>query len=372
MRKNSLALAAGLALLIGMGVRPALAQIQIGAAGPMSGSNAAFGVQLKEGADLAVANINAHGGVLGKRVHLIIGDDACDPKQAVSVANGFVNDGVVFVDGHFCSSTSIPASKIYTQSGVLEITPASTNPDYTDKGSWATFRTCGRDDEQGVVAGKFISDHFKNSKIAVLDDNSTYGKGIADQVRLNLKKLGVKIAFNAHYTAGEKDYSALISRMKSDGINFVYIGGYYTDGGLIVRQAAAQGWHPQFMGEDAFVTQQFWQIAGPAGEGMLMTFPPDQRANPAAAAVVKQFAAKKINPEGYVLYSYAAIQVWAEAAQKAGTVDPMKVAAEIKSGGPWQTVIGPLSYDKKGDVVHAAYVVYKWHNGNYAELKSMH
>lgn len=362
MRKILLGSAALLAFSTGL----AQAQIKIGVAGPLTGSNAAFGEQLKTGADLAVADINKAGGVLGQKIQEIAVDDACDPKTAVSAANTLVSDGVVMVDGHFCSASSIPASKVYSDNGILEISPASTNPAYTDQGTAFTFRTCGRDDQQGKVAAEYIVAHFKNAKIAVLDDNSTYGKGIADQVRNNLIKLGAKIAYNTSYTAGDKDYSALISRLKQQGITLVYMGGYYSDMGLIMRQGAAQGFTPQYFSEDAAVTSALWQIAGPTAEGMMMTFPPPAEKDPAAAKVVAELAAQGKDPSGYVLYSYATIQVWAEAAEKAGTTDPSKVAAELKSGGPWLSVLGPISFDSKGDVVNAAYAVYKWHDGNYA------
>ncbi|MDE2239784.1 MAG: ABC transporter substrate-binding protein [Rhodospirillales bacterium] len=356
----------GTAALLALSTGLAHAQVKIGVAGPLTGSNAAFGVQLKTGFDLAVADINKAGGVLGKQIVPIAVDDACDPKQAVSAANTLVSDGVVMVDGHFCSASSIPASKVYADAGVIQISPASTNPAYTDNGSPFTFRTCGRDDQQGKVAAEYIAKHFPTAKIAVLDDNSTYGKGIADQVRLNLKKLGVTIAYNTSYTAGDKDYSALISRLKEQGITLVYMGGYYSDMGLIMREGAAQGFTPQYFSEDAAVTSALWQVAGSAAEGMLMTFPPPAEKDPAAAKVVAELAALKEDPTGYVLYSYATVQVWAEAAAKAGTTDPTKVAAELKADGPWQTVLGPITFDSKGDVVNAAYAVYKWHDGNYA------
>ncbi len=343
----------------------AQAQVKIGVAGPMTGSNAAFGTQLKTGADQAVADLNAKGGVLGKPVDEIVLDDACDPKQAVTVANQMVADGVVMVDGHFCSASSIPASKVYADNGVVQISPASTNPQYTDDGSPFTFRTCGRDDQQGKVAAEYIDKHFKGAKIAVLDDNSTYGKGIADQVRMNLKKLGVPDAYDTSYTAGDKDYSALISRLKQAGITLVYIGGYYSDSGLIMRQGAAQGFTPQYFSEDAAATSALWQIAGPAAEGALLTFPPPAEKEPSAAKVVAELTAKKLDPTGYVLYSYATIQVWAEAAKKIKSTKPALIAKELKAGGPWASVLGPVKFDAKGDLVNAAYAIYKWHDGNY-------
>lgn len=366
MRNIFLSSAALAALSLGISAAPALAQIKVGVAGPLTGSNAAFGTQLKTGADLAVSDINAAGGVLGQKLVEIAADDACDPKQAVSAANTLVTDGVVMVDGHFCSSSSIPASQVYTDAGVLEISPASTNPAYTDSGSAFTFRTCGRDDEQGKVAAEYIYRHFPKARIAVLDDNSTYGKGIADQVRMNLAKLGFKVAYNDHFTAGDKDYTALISRMKQAGITLVYLGGYYADTGLIVRQGAEQGFKPQYFSEDAAATQDFWTTAGPAAEGVLLTFPPPAEKASSAAKAVAELKALHEDPTGYVLYSYATIEVWAEAAKKAGTTNGAKVAAELKSGGPWPSVLGPISFDSKGDVVNAAYAIYKFHDGNYS------
>lgn len=365
--RNILLSSAALAVIsLGLAASPALAQVKIGVAGPLTGSNAAFGTQLQTGANLAVQDLNAAGGVLGQQITLIPIDDACDPKTAVSAANTLVSDGVVMVDGHFCSASSIPASKVYSDNGVLEISPASTNPKYTDEGSAFTFRTCGRDDQQGKVAAEYIAHHFKGLKIAVLDDNSTYGKGIADQVRLNLGKLGVPIAYNTSYTAGDKDYSALISRLKQAGIQLVYIGGYYSDSGLITREGAAQGFTPQYFSEDAAVTSALWQIAGPSAEGMLMTFPPPAEKGAAAAKAVAELTALKEDPTGYVLYSYATIQIWAEAVTKAHSTQPILVAQTLKADGPWPSVLGPVMFDAKGDVVNAAYAIYKWHDGNYA------
>ena len=344
----------------------AQAQIKIGVAGPLTGANAAFGTQLVTGANLAVSDINKAGGVLGKQLQATTVDDACDPKQAVTAANTLVSDGVVMVDGHFCSSSSIPASAVYTDAGVIEITPSSTNPKYTDEGTPFTFRTCGRDDQQGKVAAEYIYRHFPKARVAVLDDNSTYGKGIADQVRANLAKMNFVVAYNASFTAGDKDYTALISRMKSEGVTLVYLGGYYANTGLIEREGAEQGFTPQYFSEDAAATDQFRDTAGPAAEGTLLTFPPPAEKASTAASAVAELTAMKEDPTGYVLYSYATIQVWAEAANKAGTTDGGKVAAELKAGGPWPSVLGPVSFDAKGDVVNAAYAIYKFHAGNYS------
>ncbi len=361
---------AALATAAMLAAAPAHAQdtIKVATAGPITGEYAAFGAQMKTGAEFAVNDINAHGGVLGKKLVLEVGDDACDPKQAVSVANKFANDGVVFVDGHFCSSSSIPASKVYQEEGILEMTPASTNPAYTDDGGSLIFRMCGRDDQQGILAGKTLATVFKDKNIAILDDNSTYGKGIADQTRKNMIADGKKEVMDAHYTPGERDYSALISRLKQAKIQVIYIGGYHPEIGLITRQAREQGLDAQVLGPDSLDTKDLWQITGKAGEGLMFTFGVDPRSLPTAQDVVKEFQAKGVNPEGYVLYTYAAMQAWAEAAQKAGTTDPEKVAATLKKDGPWKTVLGDMPFNSKGDTT-AKYVWYKWHDGDYKETQ---
>jgi branched-chain amino acid transport system substrate-binding protein len=368
MRRTLLAGVTALAATLALAAAPANAQIKIGVAGPITGSLASFGAQLKNGADQAVADINAKGGVLGQQLVLEVGDDACDPKQAVSVANKFAGDGIKFVAGHFCSSSSIPASKVYTDEGILQITPASTNPKFTEEGSWNTFRTCGRDDQQGKFAGPWIANEFKNANIAILHDNSTYGKGIADLTKKYMNEAGKKEAMYEAIVPGERDYTALVSRLKEAHINVVYLGGYHPEMGLIAKQAHEQGLKVTMLGPDSINTKELWQITGPAGEGIMFTFAPDPQLRPAAAAVVKEFKDKGINPEGYTLYTYAAIQEWAEAATKAGTTDPKKVAEVLKKDGPWDTVLGPLSYDDKGDLKKADYVWYLWHDGDYHQM----
>ena len=359
--------AASLAVAMALAAAPASAQIKVGVAGPITGEYATFGKQLTDGAELAAADINAKGGVLGQKIEVLKGDDACDPKQAVSVANKFASEGVKFVDGHFCSSSSIPASKVYTEEGILQITPASTNPKFTEEGSWNTFRTCGRDDQQGKVAGHTLATEFKDRKVAILHDNTTYGKGIADETKKAMNAEGKKEALYQAYVPGEHDYTALVSRLKEAGIDVVYFGGYHSEIGLIARQAREQGLKATLIGPDSLTAKELWQISGEAGEGLMFTFPSDPRNRPTAAAVVKEFKDKSIDPEGYVLYTYAAMQVWAEAATKANSTDPKKVA-EVLRAGTWPSVLGDVSFDKKGDVTKVDYVWYIWHNGDYSQM----
>ena len=251
---------------------------------------------------------------------------------------------------------------------MLQITPASTNPTFTDRNMWNTFRVCGRDDQQGSVAGEYVAKNFKGKNIAILHDKATYGKGLADEMKKALNKAGAKEKMYEAYTQGDKDFNSLVSKMKSNKIDVVYVGGYHIEAGLILRQMRGQGMASQMISGDAIATNEFWSITGPAGEGMMFTFGSDPRKRPTAAAIVKKFKDKNVDPEGYTLYTYAALQIWTQAVAKAKTTDAKKVAETIK-GNKWATVLGPISYDKKGDITTVDYVFYKWSkDGKYDEI----
>ncbi|HIJ38231.1 MAG TPA: branched-chain amino acid ABC transporter substrate-binding protein, partial [Rhodospirillaceae bacterium] len=290
------------------------------------------------------------------------------PKQAVSVANDLASKKVALIAGHYCSGSSIPASDVYAESNIVQISPASTNPKFTDRGLPNVFRVCGRDDAQGPTAAKYVTEHFKGKKVAVVHDKSAYGKGLADEFQKTLNASGVKDVLYEAITAGEKDYSPLVSKLKEAKADVVYFGGYKTEGGLIVRQMHEQGLHATLIGGDALVTEEFWAITGAAGEGTMMTFGPDPRLDPANAGLVESFRAQKYEPEAYTLYTYAAIQAWAQAAAKAGSVDAAKVEASLKAN-QFDTVLGKIGFDAKGDITAPGYVFYVWKNGAYSYAK---
>jgi branched-chain amino acid transport system substrate-binding protein len=325
---------------------------------------------MKNGAEQAVADINAAGGVLGKKLALNAEDDACDPKQARSVAEKIAGAKIPFVAGHFCSSSSIPASEAYADGNVLQITPASTNPLFTERKLWNVARVCGRDDQQGLIAAAYIAKNYKGKNVAILNDKTTYGKGLADETKKSLNKAGITEKLYESYNKGDKDFNAIVSRLKLEKIDLVYVGGYHQEAGLILRQMRDQGLQTVLMSGDALADKEYASITGPAGEGTLFTFGPDPRNKPTAKAIVDKFKANKIDPEGYTLYTYAAMQVWSQAVKKAGTTDPKKVMSTIKAS-EWDTVLGKLSIDEKGDLKQIDYVVYKWDaKGNYTELNA--
>ncbi len=339
------------------------AQIRLGVAGPITGPNAAFGAQLKNGTEQAVEDINAAGGILGQRIVVSVGDDRSDPKEGVSVANKFAADGIKWVVGHFNSGVTMPASEVYAENGIIFNTPSATNPRITERGLWNAFRTCGRDDQQGAVAADWIVKNMRGKKIAIVHDKTTYGQGLADETRKAMRAAGVNDVLYEGVNTGEKDFSALVSKIKAAGADLVYWGGLHTEGGLIVRQMRDQGLSTVMMSGDGITSDEFASIGGPGVEGTLMTFPPDPRRRPEAAAVVRKFEAKRFNPEAYTLYSYAAVEIFKQAAEGAKSLDPKKMAEFMRTGHKFKTVIGEIAYDKKGDITRPDYVMYTWKKG---------
>ncbi|WP_157085632.1 branched-chain amino acid ABC transporter substrate-binding protein [Methylobacterium sp. Leaf99] len=356
-------LSVGVALGLMVAATAANAEIKIGVVVPVTGPNAAFGAQIKTGAQQAIADINKAGGVNGEKLVMTVGDDASDPKQGVSVANKFASEGVKAVVGAFNSGVSIPVSDVLAESGIIEISPASTAIKYTERGNWNTFRTCGRDDQQGAVAGAYLADKFKGKKIAFVHDKTPYGRGLADETLKALKaKGGTNVIFEG-INPGEKDFSSLVSKLKQAGIDVIYFGGLYTEAGLLIRQMRDQGLNAPLMGGDGIADREFAQVAGPGSDGTLMTFSPDARKNPKSKATVDAFKAINFDPEGYTLYSYAAVQILKQAMETAKSSDGQKVAAVLHQGKPFDTVIGDIAYDKKGDITRPDYVMYVWKKG---------
>lgn len=355
------AYAIGLLLLAGVGFSsPGFADVKLGLAGPITGPNAALGAQLKVGAEQAVEDINAAGGILGQKIVVTVGDDASDPRQGVSIANRFASEGVNFVVGHINSGVSIPASEVYLESGIVQITPGSTAPAFTDRGQWNTFRTCGRDDQQGSVAGAYIAKTFAGKNLAIVHDKTAYGQGVALETQKAVDAGGLKEVIFEGINPGDKDYSALVAKLKDANIDVLYYGGMYPEAGLIIRQMRDQGLKTVLVAGDGIVSSEFPSIAGPGAAGTLMTFTADPRKIPANKEIVDRFLAQNFDPESYTLYAYAAVQILKQAAEEAGTLDGKKVADVIHSGKEFDTVAGKITYDKKGDMTDPKYVIYEW------------
>lgn len=352
----------GLALLA---ASPASAEIAIGVAGPMSGPFQIFGAQMMAGAEQAVTDINAAGGLLGEQLVLEVADDRCERKDAEAVANQMVGRGVALVVGHLCSGASLMASPVYQRAGIIEISPGARAPEYTDARPGPNiFRLAGREDRQGEVAGQFLADKFSGSRIAILHDGSPYGSKLAEAVRLAMNAAGKQEIFYDDFRPNEADYGSLVTRLDLERVDVSFVGGTHTDAARIIRQAHDSGLALRLVSGDALMTEGFVEAAGPAADGALMTYPPDPARTPGAQAVVAEFAKRDIIAEAYVLPAYAAVQLWAKAVEQAGSKDSAAVAKAL-SEGSFDSVLGRVSFDTRGDASLPAYVIYEWRNGEY-------
>ncbi len=361
LKSRYLATAMSVALVAGMvGTASAADTIKIGIAGPMTGSVKQYGDMVQEGALTAIELINAAGGVNGKKLEAVLYDDACEPKQAVTVANKIVSDDVKFVIGHVCSGSTVPAADIYDAEGIVMVTPSATAPVLTEaKARNSIFRTIGRDDQQGPVAADYIVAKGKWKNIAILHDKQSYGQGVASSVKNKLEQAKVPVVLFEGINAGESDYSAVITKLKAANVDFVYYGGYHPELGLLERQAAEQGLKVVFMGPEGIANSALASIAGAAVEGTLMTLPADFSADPKNAKLVEAFKAKKRDATGtFQMPAYSAVVVITEAIKGAKSEDPVKVAKFIHSN-TFDTPIGNIGYDKKGDLTNFKFVVYE-------------
>ncbi len=345
-----------------VGIQPAQADVDIAIVGPMSGLYAEYGEQMRQGALQAAADINSSGGVLGTEIDLNIEDDQCDPRRAVAIANFLPGDEVRLVVGHFCSAASIPASKIYEEEGIIQITPAPGDPKLTDQGGDNIFRIAGREDRQAILGAHVLVHYFAESPIAIAHDGGAYGLSLANTVQQVLNERGITETLFEEYAPGLDDYGDLVRRLTAANIAALYVGGNHADAAIIVRQMADRGLRAQVIGSDALATEEFWSIAGESGEGTLLTLPLDPRTIESAEPIIARFRSHRIEPEGVTLYTYAAIQAWAQAVEAAGTFEAEGVSAAMRSES-FRTVLGTIVFDENGDVNFPGYVWHKWSNG---------
>jgi branched-chain amino acid transport system substrate-binding protein len=331
----------------------------------IASTTAAYGAQVVYGARQAVADLNESGGVLGREVSLIEGDDQCDPRQAVALANTLASDGVQFVAGHFCSGSSIAASEIYAQRRIVQISPASSHPKFTDdRAGPGVYRIRGRDDQQGVVAARYILENFDGSKIAVIDDKTQYGTRHANEVCRSLAAANAAIVLKRSVDIGSKEYDSTVAEIERVHADVVYFGGYHPEAALIKRRIVQRGLSTVLIGGDALISPEYKARAGESARGTLVTSTPDPSTGAAAALLVEKLKAVGIAPELYVLNTYAAVQTWAQAVSLGGSVQFESVVEALNSV-TFRTVIGAFRFDEKGDVSLPPYDVYVWMNDHY-------
>ncbi|WP_082514087.1 branched-chain amino acid ABC transporter substrate-binding protein [Methylobacterium sp. Leaf465] len=351
-----------------LGAAPARADVVIGVAVPRSGAYVAVGEQVLRGVQAAARDANAKGGLDGQTIVLDVQDDACDSNKAVAVANHYATQGVRLVVGHVCSNASLAASEVYAANGTVMITAASVAAKLTDRGLPTIFRVCGRDDDQAKLSATVLAERFREKKIAILNDLTPGSRNLAAATKENLNRIGINEAIATAFAAGDADDAALADRLKEAGIAVAYYGGDAREMGRLVRISAERGFKPQWFGTSAIATQEFATIAGPASNGVLMTFYLDPRRKPEAAAVVAAFKAEGVEPEGSTIYGYAALQALVAAGNFAHTADSKRIAATLHAER-FDLVLGPVGFDGKGDVTAQGYVLYVWNDGAFTYAK---
>ena len=337
------------ALIVMLGTSTAHAEVRIGAATPLTGSMAWFGEQHERGVAMAVAEINAAGGLLGQSVEIVVADDYCEAEQGAAAARKLIAAGVVFAAGHLCSGAAIPASALYREAGIIMIAPTATNPKLTEQGFPNVFRVVNRDSEQAKLAGDYLAEQWANAKIAILHDGTVYGQDLAEETRRQLDRRAVTVTQFGQIVPGQPEYIETVAALEAAGIEVLFYGGYTAEAALIARHAHERDYDLQLLGSDNLNSEYFLRVAGPAAEGVRFVSMADPRRNEAAAPVVAKFRADGYEPEGFTLYGYAVVQVWAQAVEKAGTFDADAVVEALRRN-QFDTVLGRLGFDEKGDV----------------------
>jgi len=362
MKNKLLGFALACALLITL---PARADIVWAVAGPMTGDVAMDGQSELVGIKQAVEDINTAGGIKGQKVVLKVYDDACDPKQAVAVANKIVSENIHYVLNETCSGASLAALKVYADEGVVDIHTLASNPKITDDGGPTIFRVIYRDDNLALVIANYIINHDAKKKLAILHDKSAFGVAIATYLKTAINKAGVKEITFESYDPVNHDYSTLVTHLKEIGSQSIFIAGYPVEEGLIARQLRAANSTAQIYG-GYVATNDFWNVSGPAGDGTLFAFTQDPRKEPMAKAAIERIQKSGAVADGITLYSYAAAEILGQAIAKAG--DKSSAVAEVMHKNTFNTILGAWKFDAKGDASTLRQIMYRWHDGKYAEL----
>jgi branched-chain amino acid transport system substrate-binding protein len=341
--------------------------IKIGVASPMTGALAKMGTDIRNGAEMAVQEVNAKGGVLGRRIELIAGDDKGDPREGITVANKLVQSGVVGVVGHLNSGISIPTSKeVYAPAKVTMISPASTNPELTRRGLKNVFRTIGRDDQQGKDAADYARKAGFKTAI-ILHNKNAYGQGLAEVFRANFERGGGRVLMFDGIQTGDKDFTPVLTRVKAKNPDLLFFGGEYQDGGLLCAQTRKTGLKAPFMGGDGLFDPLFIKLAGKrASEGVIVTFPPFDKAGTFAKTYKSKYGSE---PGAYSGYSYDATKVLLDAIRRAGKPDRSAVMAQVAKTKGFKGVTGTITFNAQGDQPGFKFGIWKIHASEFELVK---
>jgi branched-chain amino acid transport system substrate-binding protein len=336
--------------------------VRIGSASPLTGPQAHIGIDIRNGVELAIEDLNAKGLEIGGkkvRFEVVAEDDEANPTKATTVAQKLVDSKVVAVVGHFNSGASIPASKVYADAGIPQISPSSTNPKYTQQGFKTTFRVVAHDNQQGPTLAHFATGKLNAKNIAVIDDSTAYGQGLADAFAATAKAAGAKIVAREHTTDKDTDFRAILTSIKGRNPDLIMFGGIDPQAGPMVRQMASLGIKAKFVGGDGMQTPNFIKLAGEAAEGVMASMPglPKEKM-PGGKEFVERYR-KKFNQdvELFAPMGYDAVMVFADAMKRANSTDPAKFLPEIGKT-QYQGVIGPIAFDDKGDLRNGPITIY--------------
>ncbi len=364
------ALLAVFSLFVFSGFAIAEDTIKIGVGGVISGDLAPYGISSVRGCEIAVDDINAKGGILGKKVELLIGDDVCKPEVAVNMATKLVSDGAQMIVGHVCSGATLAANKIYQDAKLLVVSPASTNDDLTFTGENPNFfRTISYDGAQAKLMTSFVKDTLKKTKIALIHDKGDYGRGQMELAQKEFEALGgIEVVLFEGVTTGAVDYTAIVQKIKRSKAEVTMWGGYHSDASKIVGLLKKKRVKTIFFGGDGIIGDNFVTLAGKYSDGVYATGPNDTSSNPLYKELTVKHQKKYSEEPGTFFYTgYSCVQALANAAEKAGSVEYDKMRNALMSEKV-ESPLGSIGFDERGDVIGAGFSVYKVIDGRYQQV----
>jgi branched-chain amino acid transport system substrate-binding protein len=362
-----------LSLLVLLGADSA-ETVHIGLSAPLTGDQAYIGIGVNQGAQMAVEDANAKGPIFGNvKLKLVSLDDQHNPTQAVLVANKFAADpDLVGVVGHFNSSCTKASSAIYHETRIPQVSPASTNPDISKQGFDTFFRVCATDDVQAPAAVHYVNKlGFK--KVAIIDDQTTYGQGLANQFEKKFKASGGTVVAHNGITQGEKDFTPLLTRIKSQKPELIFFGGIYPELSLLLKQSNKIGMNVPWMGGDGIFDASLVELATPAlAEGAYATMlGVDPHMLPSAEDFVRRYEARYGEIGSFAAYGYDAANVLIDAIRRAGKKDREAVLAELKKTKDFPGILGPINFDSKGDAVGKSVGIFQIKNGKFTFVEEV-
>lgn len=348
--------------------------VKVGHAAPLVGPQAHLGKDNENGVRMAIDELNGRGMEIGGkkvRFELLSEDDQADPRIATTVAKKFVDEGVNVVIGHLNSGTTIPASRIYNEAGIVQVSPSATNPKYTQQGYKGAFRVMANDIQQGKALGEFAVKDMGARKIAIIDDRTAYGQGLADEFDKAVRANGGTVIVREYTNDKASDFTAILTKIKGLAPDLVFYGGMDGQAAPMVKQMKTLGLAAKFLGGDGVHTAEFIKLAGPAAEGVTASLPGvPLEAMPHGPEFKQKFESKYGVIQLYAPYCYDAMMVVAEAMKRAGSIDPAKYLAEMPKTRH-DGVTATISFDAKGDLKGGAITVYRVEGGQWKVLKTL-